>query len=74
MVARQQDYVRIYDLDKNLQGPEMYLCVRFGCSKLIVYRFQLLRYLKSVSGVSHKTITMANNALMIIFINKVFSL
>lgn len=32
MVARQCDNVIISDIDKNLSGPKMYLCVKFGYS------------------------------------------
>lgn len=32
MVARQQNDIIISDVDKNLQGPKIYLCARSGCS------------------------------------------
>lgn len=32
VIVRQCEDVIISDIDKNLQGPKMYLCANFGCS------------------------------------------
>lgn len=32
MTDRQHDYIIISDVNKNLQGPNMHLCAKFGCS------------------------------------------